>query len=235
VRGNLRECTRRISCVARVTLGELATLADGALPPRRRAEVQAVAASPRLARLLGAQVRASRAIRTAAASVEAPDDLRAAIAALCRAKGISNSCLTKRRAEAESTANPSRVALVLFPYALPVGADAPGALCDAGQRAERIRGGNFSASRGMSRGERASASRSALAASGPCTAGPWPTRRWRGANRRTARGGTSRIIGCTPTCPEPSANAGAVPTASGTTSTPSAGHHSAVSLHAASG
>jgi hypothetical protein len=50
-------------------------------------------------------------------------------------------------------------------------------------------------------------------------------------NPRSARGGTSRIIGCTPTGPEPIANAGAVPTASGTTSTASAGHHSAVSLH----
>jgi hypothetical protein len=47
--------------------------------------VQAVAASPRLARMLAAQVRASCAISTAA-SVEAADDLRAATR-LCAVRG----------------------------------------------------------------------------------------------------------------------------------------------------
>jgi anti-sigma factor RsiW len=55
---------------------ELAALADGALPPRRRAEVEAaVAASPELARLLRVQLATARAIRTAATRVEAPASL----------------------------------------------------------------------------------------------------------------------------------------------------------------
>jgi anti-sigma factor RsiW len=63
--------------MGRVTVDELAALADGALPPCRRAEVEAaVAASPELARLLGVQIETARAIRAAAARVEAPESLR---------------------------------------------------------------------------------------------------------------------------------------------------------------
>ena len=59
-----------------VRVEELAALADGALPPRRRAEVEAaVAASPGLARLLRVQVDTARAIRAAAAQVEVPASL----------------------------------------------------------------------------------------------------------------------------------------------------------------
>jgi anti-sigma factor RsiW len=60
-----------------VRVEELAALADGALPPRRRAEVEAaVAASPGLARLLRVQLDTAQAIRTAAAQIEAPGSLR---------------------------------------------------------------------------------------------------------------------------------------------------------------
>jgi anti-sigma factor RsiW len=66
--------------MGRVTWDELAALADGALPPRRRAEVEAaVAASPELARLLRIQVDTARTIRAAAALVEAPATLRGLI------------------------------------------------------------------------------------------------------------------------------------------------------------
>jgi hypothetical protein len=59
---------------------ELAALADGELPPARRAEVQAaVAASPELAALLATQLRVAAAIRNATARVRAPDRLRRAI------------------------------------------------------------------------------------------------------------------------------------------------------------
>jgi len=66
--------------MGRVTWDELAALADGALPPRRRAEVEAaVAASPALARLLRIQGETARTIRAAAALVEAPAALRSLI------------------------------------------------------------------------------------------------------------------------------------------------------------
>ena len=59
-----------------VRLYELAALADGALPPRRRAEVEAaVARSPELARALRVQVETAHTIRTAAAQVAAPEAL----------------------------------------------------------------------------------------------------------------------------------------------------------------
>jgi anti-sigma factor RsiW len=59
-----------------VRVEELGALADGALPPKRRAEVEAaVAASPGLARLLRVQVDTAQAIRTAAARVQAPASL----------------------------------------------------------------------------------------------------------------------------------------------------------------
>jgi hypothetical protein len=58
---------------------ELAALADGSLPPARRAAVEArVAASPRLQALLAEQQRAVIAIR--ANTARAPDSLRAAVA-----------------------------------------------------------------------------------------------------------------------------------------------------------
>jgi anti-sigma factor RsiW len=63
--------------MAGVTLGELAALADDALPPSRRSEVEAaVAVSPRLQRMLAAQRRGRGAVRAAAASVTAPAHLR---------------------------------------------------------------------------------------------------------------------------------------------------------------
>jgi anti-sigma factor RsiW len=63
-----------------VTRDDLAALADGALPPRRRAEVEAaVAASPELARLLRIQVDTARTIKAAALRVEAPAALRSLI------------------------------------------------------------------------------------------------------------------------------------------------------------
>lgn len=59
-----------------VRLEELAALADDALAPRRRAEVDAaVATSPELAWLLCVQVDTAHAIRAAAAQVEAPASL----------------------------------------------------------------------------------------------------------------------------------------------------------------
>jgi hypothetical protein len=62
--------------MVRVKVEEVAALADAALPPRRRAEVEAaVAASPGLARLLRVQVDTAHAIRTAAARVQAPASL----------------------------------------------------------------------------------------------------------------------------------------------------------------
>jgi len=68
--------------MAGVADGELAAFADGELPPDRRAEVQAaVAASPELARRLGVQLRAAFAVKAAAARVQAPARLRAALAA----------------------------------------------------------------------------------------------------------------------------------------------------------
>lgn len=63
-----------------VTVDELAALADGALPARRRARVEAsVAGSPELASLLRVQVETAQTIRTAAAQVEAPASLHSLI------------------------------------------------------------------------------------------------------------------------------------------------------------
>jgi anti-sigma factor RsiW len=59
---------------------ELAALADGSLPPERRAAVEAlVARSPELAARLEEQKHAAAAIRGAGATVEAPAGLRARI------------------------------------------------------------------------------------------------------------------------------------------------------------
>jgi anti-sigma factor RsiW len=69
--------------MARVTTGDLAALADGALPRRRRAQVEAaIAESPELARLLAVQVRLASTIRAAAERIEAPERLREAFAEL---------------------------------------------------------------------------------------------------------------------------------------------------------
>jgi anti-sigma-K factor RskA len=63
-------------------LAELAALADGTLPPERRATVEArVAASAELAELLAEQERAVALIRAAAAEIEAPAALRARVEA----------------------------------------------------------------------------------------------------------------------------------------------------------
>jgi anti-sigma factor RsiW len=63
--------------MAGVAPEELAALADGELPPARRAAVEAaVAASPELARLLAVQVRVAARIRRATARIEAPQTLR---------------------------------------------------------------------------------------------------------------------------------------------------------------
>lgn len=60
-----------------VTVEDLTALADGVLPPSRRAEVErAVAESPELASLLRVQLETAQTIRTAAAQVEAPESLR---------------------------------------------------------------------------------------------------------------------------------------------------------------
>jgi anti-sigma-K factor RskA len=66
---------------------ELAALADGSLPPERRAALEArVAASSELADRLAEQERAVTLTRTAAAEVEAPAALRARIEAQRRAR-----------------------------------------------------------------------------------------------------------------------------------------------------
>jgi hypothetical protein len=63
-------------------LAELAALADGSLPPGRRAALEArVAASSELAERLGEQQRAVALARTATTGVEAPPALRARIEA----------------------------------------------------------------------------------------------------------------------------------------------------------
>jgi hypothetical protein len=68
-------------------IAELAALADGSLPPQRRAALEArVAASPELAELLAEQQRAVGLARSVAAEVDAPASLRAQIEAQKRAR-----------------------------------------------------------------------------------------------------------------------------------------------------
>jgi hypothetical protein len=68
-------------------LAELAALADGSLPPDRRAALEArVAASSELAERLAEQERAVMLTRTASADVEAPAALRARVEAQRRAR-----------------------------------------------------------------------------------------------------------------------------------------------------
>lgn len=81
--------------MARVTRSEIAALADGALPQRRRARVEAaIAASPELARLLAVQERVASTIRAAAGRVAAPERLREALVEVRRAEG--NPCRRRR-------------------------------------------------------------------------------------------------------------------------------------------
>jgi anti-sigma factor RsiW len=81
--------------MARVTKGEIVALADGALPRRRRARVEAaIAASRELARLLAVQERVASTIRAAAARVAAPERLREALVEVRGADG--NPCRRRR-------------------------------------------------------------------------------------------------------------------------------------------
>jgi len=67
--------------MAWVTNGEIAALADGALPGRRRAQVEAaIAESPELARLLAVQAQVASTIRAAAGRIAAPERLRDTLA-----------------------------------------------------------------------------------------------------------------------------------------------------------
>ena len=91
-------------------LEELAALADGSLPPERRAALEArVAASPELADLLAEQDRAVMLTRTASAEVEAPAALRARIDAQRRARRMPAS----RRLAAVGAAAAVAVVLVI--------------------------------------------------------------------------------------------------------------------------
>src|SRR5512132_903537 len=68
---------------------ELAALADGSLPPDRRAELEArVATSSELANRLAEQRRAVAMARSAAAEVEAPAGLRARVEAERRTRRV---------------------------------------------------------------------------------------------------------------------------------------------------
>jgi hypothetical protein len=73
-------------------LREIAALADGSLPPERRAAVEALAeSSPQLSAILAEQRRAVAAVRAANASVEAPVGLRAGIERERRGLGSTRS------------------------------------------------------------------------------------------------------------------------------------------------
>jgi anti-sigma factor RsiW len=75
--------------MARVSNGEIAALADGALPRRRRVQVEAaIAECPELARLLAVQVRLASTIRAAAEGIEAPERLREMLAELRNPDGL---------------------------------------------------------------------------------------------------------------------------------------------------
>jgi DNA-binding MarR family transcriptional regulator len=96
-----------------------------------------------------------------------------------------------------------------------------------GATAVRRRAGPPS-TRGTSRRERSSASRSASAVPGPVSGGPCPTSSASGSRPPSdPRGGSIRSQGWTPTGPGPTAKGRAVPTASATTSAFRSGHHSA--------
>jgi hypothetical protein len=70
-------------------IAELAALADGSLPPERRAALEArVAASSELADRLAEQERAVTLVRSAAAAVEAPAAMRARIEAQRRVRRV---------------------------------------------------------------------------------------------------------------------------------------------------
>jgi len=68
---------------------ELAALADGSLPPSRRAPLEAsVAASPELGDLLAEQLRVVALARSAAVEIQAPPGLRRRIATQGRTAGV---------------------------------------------------------------------------------------------------------------------------------------------------
>jgi hypothetical protein len=98
---------------------ELAALADGSLPPERRADLEAqVAASPELAALLAEQERAVT-FAHAAAEVEAPSGLRARVEAQREGGGRSTRSLFAIGAAATVAAMAVAVGLAVF------GSDSP--------------------------------------------------------------------------------------------------------------
>jgi anti-sigma factor RsiW len=101
---------------------ELAGLADGSLPPDRRAEVDArVAASPELAEQLAEQERALELVRRATAATEAPSGLRARIEAQ---RGSRRRAARPRFVLATGLAAATAAALALL-LLLPGGAGGP--------------------------------------------------------------------------------------------------------------
>jgi hypothetical protein len=111
-------------------LRDLAALADGSLPERRRAEVEArVAASAMLRDELARQRRALAAIRAASAEAHAPTKLRERVAALERGKPADDQRAERAPAErswwarwpAVATAGAVAVAAVLALVVLPAG------------------------------------------------------------------------------------------------------------------
>jgi hypothetical protein len=94
---------------------ELAALADGSLADDRRTALEAeVAASPELAELLAEQQRAVDLARDAAAQVEAPASLRAAIAAQERPRRSTSRGLFLVGAAATAAAMVLAVCIALF-------------------------------------------------------------------------------------------------------------------------
>jgi anti-sigma-K factor RskA len=94
---------------------ELAALADGTLPPDRRAALEAeVAASPELADLLAEQERAVSLTRAAAAEVEAPPGLRARVEAQRAPRGSTSRRLFAVGAAAVVAATALAVGLAVF-------------------------------------------------------------------------------------------------------------------------
>jgi hypothetical protein len=102
---------------------ELAALADGSLPPDRRAEVEArVAGTPELAALLAEQERAVALVRSAAAEVEAPAGLRRRVEGL--RPGEARPSRQRRLAFGAGLAVAAAVAIVLA-LTLPGGPGGP--------------------------------------------------------------------------------------------------------------
>jgi len=111
-RGRATAETTRVEATEPV---ELAALADGSLPDERRADLEAeIAASPELATLLAEQGRAVDLARNAAAQVEAPASLRAAVAAQQRPQRASSRGLFAIGAAATAAAVVVAVCIALF-------------------------------------------------------------------------------------------------------------------------